>query len=201
LHVADALLQPQEAAQALDDLHRSGKVRYFGVSNYNGAQILLLKKYVQQPLVVNQIRMGLGYSHPIVDGMDFALQLAKGEDPEEGFTAVAGNGVLDYCRLHDIQIQAWSPLRGSFLRAVEEVEPRSRPLVQLLRDLAKQKETSPSAIAIAWLLRHPAGIVPIVGSSQPEHIAQNCEADQVLLTSEEWYALLALTSDRKRRSI
>ena len=201
LHVADALLQPQEVARALDDLHRSGKVRYFGVSNFNGAQIELLKKHVRQPLVVNQIRMGLGYSYPIADGLEFAVQLAKGEDAEEGFTALAGGGVLDYCRSHDIQVQAWSPLRGTFLKPIEEVESKSQPLAQLLRDLAKKKEVSPSAIAVAWLLRHPAGIVPIIGSSQPEHIAQNCEAEQVVLTSEEWYALLALTIDLKRRSI
>jgi predicted oxidoreductase len=201
LHVADSLVQPEEVARAFDELHRTGKVRYFGVSNHNAAQIRLLTKYVRQPLVVNQVRIGLGHPHLLEDGMDFSLCLTKGSGGENAYSAAAGSGTLDYCRENGIQIQAYSPLRGGPLRSAAEPEPTFKGVVQLLSDLAVQKKTSSSAVALAWLLRHPAGIVPIIGSTNPKHITENCEADNVVFTSEEWYRLFAAAVDLKSRLI
>ncbi len=111
LHRPDALLDPAEVACAFDHLKESGKVRYFGVSNHTGAQIGLLRRHVHQPLVVNQIQLGLGHTYPLADGIDFNRTHARiAED-----CAVAA-GVVDYCQLLDIQIQAWAPLRGRCLQ-------------------------------------------------------------------------------------
>jgi predicted oxidoreductase len=190
LHAADALMQPEEVAQAFDDLKTSGKVRYFGVSNHNAAQIRLLKKSVTLPIVVNQIRLGLSYLYPLIDGMDFSLQLTSGSALDGGYTGLSSAGTLDYCRLHDIQIQAWSPLRGLSNPSSYE-RPELRRAAQLLTDFASEKEATPSAVALAWLLRHPAGILPIIGPSNPAHIIENCEADRISLSRDEWYRLFS----------
>jgi predicted oxidoreductase len=195
LHVADSLVQPEEVAHAFDELYRAGKVRYFGVSNHNAAQIQMLKKNVQQPIIVNQIRVGLGYPRLLADGMEFALSLAKGGGSGDGFPAVAGTGTLEYCRRHDIQIQAYSPLRGELSKSRQEVEPKFKQVAQLLGDVAAKNQTAPSAVALAWLLHHPAGIVPIIGSTDLKHIAANCEADRISLSNDDWYSLLAATTE------
>jgi predicted oxidoreductase len=200
LHVADTLMQPQEVAQAFDELHQSGKVRYFGVSNHNTAQIELLKKVVRQPIVVNQVRLGLGYPDLLAEGMEFALTLIKANQSQSGYASTASGGTIDYCRLHDIQIQAWSPLRGATLDRQHKIEPGSNSLAQRLAELAEKKGAAPAAIALAWLLRHPAGIIPIIGSSKPEHIRESCAADGVVLSSEEWYSLFAAATEGKARS-
>jgi predicted oxidoreductase len=187
LHRSDSLVEPQEVARAFDELKGSGKVRYFGVSNHTAMQIELLKKYVRQPLVANQVQLGLLHPYLILDGI---------EADREGdsrithqYTGVAGT--LDYCRLHDIQIQAWSPLRGDLLKPLVDSKPEVKQTASLLKELAAKKGTTPAAIALAWLLRHPAGIAPIVGPTNPEHLIEDCAADQVTLSREEWYTLLA----------
>jgi predicted oxidoreductase len=196
LHLPDALMEPEEVAKAFDELHRSGKVRYFGVSNHTAAQIELLKKYIRQPLVINQIRLGLAHSYPIADGIEFTLEVAKGSLEMHGaYWGVAGTGTLDYCRLHEIQIQAWSPLRSTVLNSSGDATPELQRAAQLLADLARKTNTTPSAIALAWLLRHPAGIVPIIGSTSPEHVIENCAADRLTLSREEWYTLFASAAE------
>ena len=179
LHQPDALVEPEEVAQAFDELHRSGKVRYFGVSNHSVGQIELLKKSIRQPLVANQIQLGLAHCAPI--GAPF----------QTGF-----GGIVDYCRLHQMQVQAFSPLKGddifgspSLLNVVADAPPAVKQAAQTLADLAKKRGSTPSAIALAWLLRHPAGIVPIIGATRPEHVIDNCTADRISLTRQEWYTL------------
>jgi predicted oxidoreductase len=181
------LVEPQEVASAFDELKSGGKVRYFGVSNHTAMQIELLKKYVTQPLVANQIQFGLMHPHLIVEGIE-ADRAGQSRITHE-YTGVAGT--LDYCRLHDIQIQAWSPLRGDLLKPATDSKPEVKQTAKLLGELAAKKGTAPAAIALAWLLRHPAGIVPIVGPTNPEHLTEDCAADQVFLSREEWYTLLA----------
>lgn len=191
LHAVDALVEPDSVAQAFNELHRAGKVRYFGVSNYNAGQIALLKKSVRQPIVANQIPISLATPDTLVDGMEFTLRLAKGAASGDDYSKTAvGHGTLDYCRVNDIQLQAYSPLRG-VLNPKEGGTPELKQTVQLLEDLAKQKNSTPAAVALAWLLRHPAGILPIIGGSKPEYIVENAAADRVTLTREEWYALYA----------
>jgi predicted oxidoreductase len=203
LHLPDALVEPEDVARAFDDLHRSGKVRYFGVSNHTVGQIELLRRYVRQPLVVNQVHIGLALSYPIADGLEISLQVAKGNHPvNESYLGLAGAGTLDYCRLHDIQIQAWSPLRRALrLDTTADAAPEVKQAVQLLLELARKKDTTPPALALAWLLHHPAGIVPITGTMNPEHLIENCAADRVTLSRQEWYALFAAAGEVRSRTL
>lgn len=194
LHRPDALVEPDEVARAFDELERAGKVRYFGVSNHTAAQIDLLKRSVRQPIVVNQIHLSLLHSYLIADGMeanrDESMRLTHGA------SAVAGT--LDYCRLNGIQVQAWSPLKGGTVAdpaRLLNVSPGGRRLEQQLASLAREQHVTPSAISLAWLLRHPSGIIPIIGAKQVEHILENCAADSVVLSREEWYSLFASAMD------
>ena len=217
LHIPDVLVEPEEVADAFDALHQSGKVRYFGVSNHTASQIALLQKWVRQPLVVNQVQLSLDHSYPIAAGNEYTLEIMdhlllqlelfsgrQEYDPHHryhhSYTAVEEAGTIDYCRLHDIRVQAWSPLRGAMLEPPETVEPHVRQTVNLLRRFAEEKGTTIHAVALAWLLRHPAGIIPIIGSTKPEHIAQNCAADDIVLSREEWYALFRASSSDEAQS-
>ena len=190
LHAVDALVQPQEVADAFENLHRSGKVRYFGVSNYHASQIALLKRSVRQPLVVNQIQISLARPAALTEGMEFTLSVSKPRQRGVEDVKLPGGGTMDYCRLNDIQVQAWSPLRG-VVNPAADAGPKRAATTQLIADLAKKKSTTPAVVALAWLLRHPAGIVPIIGGGKPEHIVENCAADRLALSRDEWYDLFA----------
>jgi predicted oxidoreductase len=183
LHRPDPLVEPAEVAAAFDELHRAGKVRGFGVSNHTAGQIELLRQFVNQPIVANQLEVSL-YHHGLVsDGF-----LANQHGHPYSHTA----GTLDYCRLHGIRVQAWSPIGGGgkLFGPLEGLAENLRPCRELLEKLAAERGVTPEAIALAWLLRHPAGIQPIIGSLRPERIADAGAADTVELTRYEWYALL-----------
>jgi predicted oxidoreductase len=186
LHFPDSLVEPEEVAQAFDMLERSGKVRYFGVSNHSPWQIELLRKHLHQPIVANQIQLGLAHWNPVADPYKGSLS--------HGFEGVA---TLDYCRANDIQVQAYSPLRAgnisrapSLLNVAPDATPEIKRAAELLANIAKKYDATPAAIMLAWLLRHPAQIVPVIGGNKPEHVRQNCVADRIELTREEWYSLL-----------
>jgi predicted oxidoreductase len=182
LHRPDPLVEPEEVARAFDELQQGGKVRYFGVSNHTAAQIELLRRWVDQPLVVNQLEVSVLHTHLIDAGIVF-----NQDDPPR---PVRGEGTLEYCRLHDITIQAWSPLAvGAVLGARATEDERAAQVSQEIAVIAEGKGVSGEAIAVAWLLRHPARIQPIVGSTKPERIRAACQADAVTLTREEWYRL------------
>jgi predicted oxidoreductase len=181
LHRPDALVEPEEVARAFVELHQSGKVRYFGVSNHNVGQMALLQKYVTQPLVVNQLEINLLHSYLINDGI-LANQTAN--------VYAGATGILDYCRVHNIFLQAWSPVAGGRLFNPPTDAPQHvHKTAQLVAEMAATKETSKEAIVLAWLLRHPAGIQPIVGTTKPERVIASCLADEISLSREEWYAL------------
>ena len=183
LHRPDALVEPEEVARAFDRLYTEGKVRYFGVSNHTVGQMELLRRHLAQPLVVNQMELSLLHAHLITEGL-----LAN---QEEGAAALA-TGILDYCRLHGMQIQAWSPVAGGRLfNPPEDAAPPLREAAALVARLAETKQTSKEAIVLGWLLRHPAGILPVIGTTKPARVQASCLADTVTLTREEWYALLA----------
>jgi predicted oxidoreductase len=181
LHRPDPLVEPEEVARAFDDLLASGKVRYFGVSNHNPAQIELLQSFVRQPLVVNQLELSLAHPHLINEGV-LVNMLAE----SRGHVT----GILDYCRLKGILVQAWAPVANGRLidPHLAETEPVKQTAI-LISQLAKKKGVSREAVAIAWLLRHPAGIQPILGSTKSERVLAACQADQVVLSREEWYSL------------
>jgi len=183
LHRPDPLVEPEEVARAFDELQRSGKVRYFGVSNHTARQIELLKRYVEQPIVANQVEVNLLHNHLINDGIVANTSSAD-------YTAV--HGTLDYCRLHDIQIQAWSPVAGGKLFKPGDDDPQNvHDAARLIAELAEQHNTTVAAIALAWLLRHPAKILPIIGTLTPERIGESAQADNVELSRMQWYRLLA----------
>jgi len=194
LHWPDLLLRPEEVAEAFDKLHRDGKVRYFGVSNHTPGQMALLTRYVRQPIVINQIYLGLADSYPIAAGIE---QLSKWSTRlPEGYASLAG--VVDYCRLNDIQLQAYQPVGGIIRYKLLAPPPLSSPELttasNLLHALAKQKNTTPIALAMAWLLHHPANILPLTGASTPEHIIESCSADRVTMSRDEWFNLFFATA-------
>ncbi len=181
LHRPDALMEPEEVAEAFTRLKESGKVRYFGVSNQNPMQIELLKKYLKEDLIVNQLQLSIMHTPMIDAGLNVNMQ----HDP----AVVRDSGVLEYSRLNDITIQAWSPfqygmIKGTFMGndAFPEVNAK-------LQELAERKGVTDSAIAIAWILRHPAKIQPVVGSMNPDRLRDIAKASEIKLTREEWYEL------------
>ena len=181
LHRPDALVEPEEVARAFAELHQSGKVRYFGLSNHNVWQMALLQKHVEQPLVVNQLEISLLHPYLINDGI-LANQTAN--------RYAGAYGILDYCRLHDISVQAWSPVAGGRLfNPPPDAPEHIRKTAALVADMAAAKNTSPEAIVLAWLLRHPSHIQPIIGTTKPERVIASCQADNISLSREEWYAL------------
>ena len=181
LHRSDPLIEPEEVAKAFDELHQAGKVRYFGVSNFNAGQIALLQSYLDHPLVVNQLELNLLHSHLINDGI-ITNQL------EGPYSSSAG--VLDYCRLNNILIQAWGPVaRGRLINPPVDAKDNVKNVAGLIADYAEKKETSIEAIVLAWLLKHPAGIQPIIGTTNVERIAASCKADEIDLSREEWFCL------------
>ena len=184
LHRPDPLVEPVEVARAFDTLQRSGKVRHFGVSNHTPAQIELLRHFVRQPLVVNQLEFSLAQPALVVEGV-----LAN----RAGATAEANlaTGLLDYCRRHEIFVQAWSPVGGGKLLKPDTASSK------LVAELAAAKHTTPEAILLAWILRHPAGIQPIIGTTQAGRVRDSAPADDITLTREEWYSLLAAARGQK----
>ncbi len=191
LHRPDPLVEPEEVAAAFDALHSSGKVRHFGVSNHTPAQIELLRRHVRQPLVVNQLEFSLAQPALVVEGV---LANRAGSTTEANLST----GLLDYCRLHDILVQAWAPVGGGrLLRALNAETGPLTACADLLSRLAAQKQTTPDAVALAWILRHPAGIQPILGTTRAERVHAAAPADQITLTREEWYALLAAARGQK----
>ena len=183
LHRPDPLVEPEEVSKAFDLLHQAGMVRFFGVSNHTAAQIEFLKKFSNQPLVVNQLEFNLLHLHLIDEGI-----VANQDGP---LWPVRGNGTLEYCRLNDITVQAWAPLAQGRIsgRVSAPVVQRDVETASVVQALAKKKNVSPEAILLAWILRHPAQIQPIIGTTNPARVVASCEADQVELTREEWYTL------------
>jgi predicted oxidoreductase len=198
LHTPDALMVPYEIGEAFSKLKKAGKVRYFGVSNFSHMQIERLKRGIDERLVINQIQLGLGHSHPIVDGMEWVVEVGQdgpavmsGEKAYfvNAYSSPSAPGTFDYCCLHDIQIQAFSPIRGDLLSPTETTSAATKKATELVVEIAARKGVTPAAIAIAWLLRHPAGILPVFSTSKPERLIENCKADDVDLSRSEWYAL------------
>jgi len=182
LHRPDPLVEPDDVAAAFGKLYADGKVRYFGVSNHTAAQIALLQKAVDHPIVINQIELSLLHSSLIEEGT-----VANTEDVR--FTG--SSGILDYCRLQRIMIQAWAPVaRGVLFHPPGNAEETIRNTAALISKIAREKETSEEAILLGWLLRHPAEIQPIIGSTNPDRISASVRANDIALTREEWFMLL-----------
>ena len=182
LHRPDLLFDPEEVAEAFDELHRAGKVRHFGVSNVTPGQLELLKKYVKQPLVFNQLQFSLDQSQ-LIDGGLYLNNLTTDRSISRD------NGILDYCRLHDITIQAWSPLQFGMFKGCFVDHPDFPELNKALGEIGEKYGVSKTAVAIAWILRHPAKMQPIVGTTNLERLEQIAKAADVTVTHDEWYEL------------
>lgn len=181
LHRPDTLVEPEEVADAFSQLHRAGKVRHFGVSNMNPGQIELLRRHVEQPLIANQLQLSLTNTGMIDAGFNVNMEI----DP----SIVRDGGILEYCRLHDITIQPWSPFQYGFFEGVFLGNDKFPELNRAIDAMAADKGVTNSAIAVAWLLRHPAKMQPILGTTQPQRVREIAQAAQVEMTREEWYRL------------
>ncbi len=182
LHRPDLLFDPEEVAEAFERLEKSGKVRYFGVSNVTPGQLKLLKKYVRQPLVINQLQFSLDQTQLIDPGLYLNnLTTERSVDRD--------NGILDYCRLNDITVQAWSPLQIGMFKGTFVDNPAYPELNEALAEVGETYGISKTAAAIAWILRHPARIQVIAGTMNPQHLRDICAASGVRMTHQEWYRL------------
>ena len=181
LHRPDALMEPEEVAEAFDLLEGSGKVRHFGVSNHTPMQIQLLKKCVRQDLLVNQLQFSIPFSNMVASGLE-ANMLTDGAVNRD-------NSVLDFCRLHDMTIQAWSPFQYGFFEGVFVDSEKYPELNQVLADLAEKYGTTKTGIASAWIFRHPAKIQMVAGTTNLKRLREIALAADIRLTREEWYQL------------
>ena len=179
LHRPDALMDPVEVAEAFATLKASGKVNHFGVSNQNPYQMALLQKTLPMPIVANQLQLSVTNCTMITQGMEvnMATPGAVGRD----------GGVLDYCRLHDITIQPWSPFQYGFFEGVFIGSDKYPELNKKLDEIAEKYGVTATTIAVAWLLRHPANFQPIIGTMNLTRLADCVKACDIQLTRQEWY--------------
>ncbi|QAY71990.1 aldo/keto reductase family oxidoreductase [Agromyces protaetiae] len=183
LHRPDALVEPDEVARAFDELEASGKVRHFGVSNHTPRQIDLLKTSVRQPLVANQLQLSITHAPIIAQGVAANMQGL----PQS--TVVDGGGIVEYCRINKITIQAWSPFQAGFFTGVFLDDPAYAELNAVIDRLAAKYDVPALAIATAWITRHPAGIQVVLGTTTPGRVADAAQGSDIPFTRAEWYEL------------
>lgn len=182
IHRPDALADPEDTAEGLESLVRSGKVRYFGVSNHRTERLALLDGYLKEhQVMVNQLQFSLAHASMIQSGME-ANMLTDGALDRDG-------GLLDYCRLHRITIQTWSPFQYGFFKGSFIDSPEYPKLNRVLLELAEKYNTTKTAVASAWILCHPAKMQLISGSTRLERLKEICYGTEINLTREEWYRL------------
>lgn len=182
LHRPDALVEPEEVARAFDELSAAGKVRAFGVSNQTPGQIELLRKHVTQPIVANQLQLSITHAPLIAQGV--AANMV-----DLGQSISRDSGILDYCRLNDITIQAWSPFQAGFFTGVFLDNPEYAELNAVIDRLAAQYDVPPIAIATAWITRHPAQMQVVLGTTSPDRVRGAALGSDVPLTRAQWYEL------------
>ncbi len=182
LHRPDPLMEPEEVAEAFQQLQDQGKVNYFGVSNQNPAQIALLQKYIPQKLVVNQIQFSIAHTPLIDSGISLNMKTDQSLNRD--------SSILEYCRLHDITMQAWSPFQhgmfsGPFLGDLIHFPE----LNKVIDSIAEKYEVTNTAIAVAWITRHPANIQVVLGTTNAQRLKDACKGADLSLTREEWYRI------------
>ncbi|MCI3246370.1 MULTISPECIES: aldo/keto reductase [Streptomyces] len=182
LHRPDALVEPEEVARAFDELSAAGKVRAFGVSNQTPRQIDLLRRYVTQPIVANQLQLSITHAPMIAQGVAANMQ---GLDQ----SIVRDDGIVDYCRLNDITVQAWSPFQAGFFDGPFLGSDRYVELNAVVDRLADKYGVPAEAIAVAWITRHPAKMQVVLGTTTPERVAAAAQGSDLPLTRAEWYEL------------
>ncbi|WP_033165142.1 aldo/keto reductase [Clostridium sp. KNHs205] len=181
LHRPDALVEPEEVAEAFDTLEKSGKVRNFGVSNQNPNQIQLLQNSLKQPIIANQLQLSITNATMITQGLQVNML-------EEGAVNRDGS-VLDFCRLNSITIQPWSPFQYGFFEGVFLGNDKFPKLNEKIDEIAGKYGVSNTTIAMAWLLRHPAKMQPVTGTMNLGRLLECLKAAEITLTREEWYQI------------
>lgn len=181
LHRPDALVEPEEVAEAFTQLKQQGKVKHFGVSNHHPMQIELLKKHLQDDLIVNQVQFSLMHTPMIDFGVNVNMTNDNGQNRDQA--------IIDYSRLNNITLQAWSPFQYGLIEGTFLNNPDFPEINGALNEMAEEKGITNTTLAIAWILRHPAHIQPIVGTMNTDRLRQVTEASDVQLSREEWYKL------------
>ncbi len=181
LHRPDALMESDQVAEAFDFLYKQGKVRNFGVSNQNPMMMELLKKDVKQPLAVNQLQLSAAFTPGFESGFHVNM--------EDSQAAMRDGSIFEYCKLHDVVIQAWSVLQFGYFRGNFVGNEKFQALNQVLERLAIKYGVTPSTIAISWILRYPAKMQAVVGTTNPKHLIEASQASKVNLTRKEWYEI------------
>lgn len=190
IHRPDALVEPEEVARAFDHLESTGKVRFFGVSNHTPRQIDLLKTAVRQPLVANQVQLSV--THAPILGQGLASNMAG----ESAAVTRDGGGIADYCRTNAITLQAWSPFQKGFMDGVFFGSEDYPQLNAELARLAADHDVTPTAVAVAWITRHPADMQVVLGTTNPRRVADAAAGSDIPLTRAEWYGLLKSAGHR-----
>lgn len=183
LHRPDALMDAREVAEAFHQLKASGKARYFGVSNMSAGQIQLLQSQCSEKLVVNQLELSLNKIGWLETGIHVNQDAARNN--------IFPEGTLEYCQMENIQLQAWGSLaKGLYSGAsLQDASENVKGTASLVKRLAEEKQTSREAIVLAWLMKHPAVIQPVIGTTDPSRIQACAEAERVELSRDEWYSL------------
>lgn len=181
LHRPDALVEPEEVARAFSELKKSGKVRHFGVSNQNPYQMMLLEKYMDMPICANQLQFGIMHSSMVQSNINVNMYNESAVNRD--------GGVLDFCRLNDITIQPWSPMQYGFFEGCFVDDDKFPELNDAMQNLADKYSVSKTTIAIAWILRHPAKMQPVTGTTNITRLKDSLKATEINLTREEWYEL------------
>ena len=181
LHRPDTLMEPEEVAEAFDALYSSGKVRHFGVSNHNPMQIELLKTAVKQPLTINQLQLSVTEAGIITSGMNANMKNAD--------SVMHDGSVLEYSRIKNMTIQAWSPFQYGFFKGTFIDNQEFPELNAKLAEIAEKYGITKTGVAAAWILRHPANMQVIAGTMNSEHLRDICRGADVTLTRSEWYEI------------
>ena len=181
LHRPDALMESDQVAEAFDLLYKQGKVRDFGVSNQNPMMMELLKKDVKQPLAVNQLQLSVAFTPGFESGFHVNM--------EDSQAAMRDGSIFEYCKLHDVVIQAWSVLQFGYFKGNFVGNEKFQALNQVLDRLAFKYGVTPSTIAISWILRYPAKMQAVVGTTNPNHLREVSQAANFSLTRKEWYEI------------
>ena len=181
LHRPDALMESDQVAEAFDLLYKQGKVRDFGVSNQNPMMMELLKKDVKQPLAVNQLQLSAAFTPGFESGFHVNM--------EDSQAAIRDGSIFEYCKLHDVVIQAWSVLQFGYFKGNFVGNEKFQALNQVLDRLAFKYGVTPSTIAISWILRYPAKMQAVVGTTNPKHLVEASQATNFSLTRKEWYEI------------
>ncbi|EOH88163.1 oxidoreductase, aldo/keto reductase [Enterococcus asini ATCC 700915] len=181
LHRPDTLMEPEEVAAAFDQLAADGKVKYFGVSNQYSRQIELLQKYLRQPLIINQLQFGVMHTGMVDFGLHVNMTDLRSVDHDDG--------VLEFSRMNDMTIQAWSPYQYGFFEGVFVDNDKFPELNKVLQEMADKYHTTKTGIASAWILRHPANMQVIAGTMNLGRIEEIAKASEVVLSREDWYGI------------